>query len=102
MYTANSPAPISGALISKMVITRIHNGRLGWRADAQFPQATGSAGSIFDLDLNIGRNYTHEGRKTSLLTASCTDNDLKTHLQIGFEDGTSEETTLTQACSAGG
>jgi hypothetical protein len=91
-------APISGAVTTKIVITRIHNGRLGWRADAQFSQLTGGAGSIFDLDLNIGRNYTYEGRKTSLLSARCTDGNLTTHLQVGFEDGTSEESTLTQPC----
>jgi len=90
--------PISGALLTKVVITRIHNGRLGWRADAQFPQITGGAGSIVDLDLNIGRNYTYEGRKASVFSAGCTDGNLEAHLQVGFEDGTSQESTLTRPC----
>jgi len=95
-------APISGALLTKVVITRIHNGRRGWRADAQFPQVAGGAGSIWDLELNIGRQYTYEGGKASVFSAGCTDGNLEAHFQVGFDDGTSQESTLTDPCTREG
>jgi hypothetical protein len=95
-------APISGSLITKVVFTRIDNGRFGWLADAQMPQITGGSGSVVDLDLKIGRQYSYEGKKASVLSAKCTDGKLQAHLQVGFEDGTSGESTLTRACTPKG
>jgi hypothetical protein len=91
--------PISGALLTKITITHIDNGRFGRRADVQFPEVTGGSGSILDLALKIGRQYIYEGRKTSVLSTRCTDGELQARLQIGFEDGTSSETSLTRPCT---
>ncbi|MGH2939249.1 MAG: hypothetical protein ACRDPE_14150 [Solirubrobacterales bacterium] len=95
-------APISGSLITKVVFTRIHDGRFGWLADAQMPQITGGSGSVVDLDLKIGRQYSYEGKKASVLSAKCADGKLQAHFQVGFEDGTSGETTVTRACTPEG
>jgi hypothetical protein len=91
MYVYGSfTAPISGVLLTKVVVTRIHNGRFGWLADAQFPQVAGGSGSVVDLSLAIGRG---------VLSAKCTDGKLQFHLQAIFEDGTSGETEITRACT---
>jgi hypothetical protein len=92
-------APISGTLLTKIVITHIHNGRFGWLADTQLPQVTGGSGSVVDLSLKIGRQYSYEGRKASVLSARCIDGKLQAHLQTGFEDGTTAETTITRPCT---
>lgn len=103
MYAFGSfTAPISGTLLTKVVVTRIHNGRFGWLVNAQLPQVAGGSGSVLDLSLKIGRQYSNEGRKASVLSARCIDGKLQAHLKAGFEDGTSSETTLTRPCTPEG
>lgn len=91
--------PISGSLIIRVVFTRIHNGRFGWLADATLPQIAEGYGSLYDLNLTIGRQYGYEGRKASVLSARCIDGRLLSHLRASFEDGTSGEATISRACT---
>ena len=86
-------APISGALITKVVITRIHNGRLGRLADAQFPEVAGGSGSVDSLRLTLSHG---------VVAARCTDGKLQAHFKVDFEDGTSAETMVTRACTSEG
>lgn len=86
-------APISGTLLTKILITRIDNGRLGWRVDAQFPEVAGGSGSIVDLALQIGR--------PGVFSTGCTDGSIEAHLKVGFEDGTSEESMVSRPCKRG-
>jgi hypothetical protein len=90
--------PIDGSLITKVVFSRIHNGRFGWLADAELPQIAYGNGSLIDLQLQIGRRYAYEGRSMSVLSARCTDGKLLAHFQAGFEDGRTGEAALTSAC----
>jgi len=102
VYSYFSTPVITGPLVTNVVFRRIHNGRFGWLADAQLPQIAGGSGSVVDLDLKIGRQYSYEGKKASVLSAKCTDGKLQARLQVGFEDGTTGETTLTRACTPEG
>jgi hypothetical protein len=99
---ANFSNPISGSLLTKVTVTRIHHGRFGWLADAKLPQIAGGYGSVVDFSLAIGRQYAYKGRKVSVLLGRCADGELRVHFQAGFEDGTSGEAAIARACTATG
>lgn len=90
---------LKGSVVTKVVFSRIHDGRFGWLADATLPQLAGGDGSIIDLNLRIGRQYAYKGRRASVLSAKCTDGELRTHLQSRFEDGTSAEAEVVRVCT---
>ena len=83
-------APIKGALLAKVVITRIHNGQLGWLVDAKFPEVADGSGSISDLDLKLTR--------PGVFSTRCVDGKLEAAVRVGFEDGTTEESEVAQRC----
>ncbi|HEY2052589.1 MAG TPA: hypothetical protein VGH14_01490 [Solirubrobacterales bacterium] len=91
--------PLKGSLVTKVVFTRHHHGRFGWLADVTLPQIAGGAGSVIQLNLQIGRQYADKGSGASVLSARCTDGELRTHLQTRFEDGSSAEAEVARACT---
>jgi hypothetical protein len=63
------PAPT--AIVTKVAITRIHQGRFGLHIAAKIPRIAGGAGSVTDFDLEVGRKFTYKGQKKSFLMAGC-------------------------------
>lgn len=83
--------PISGTLLTKVTITRIHDNRLGWLVDAKFPQVAGGSGKLLKLHLTLGHG---------IVSSRCPDRKLEANARIGFEDGTSEESPPSGLCAA--
>jgi hypothetical protein len=94
--------PISGALTTKFVLTRIHDGRFGWFAAAKLPQIADGFGSVDSLDLNIGKRYVYKSRKVSVLSARCIDGELRGRLQTAFVTGANAEAEFVRACTPKG
>jgi hypothetical protein len=82
----NVPAPT--AIVVKVTITKIHEGRFGMRIQAQVPRIAGGAGSVTMFDLEVGRRYTYKGKKKSFLSAGCPTGIWVAKGQASFKDGT--------------
>jgi hypothetical protein len=103
MYAhASFGSPIGGSVNTKLVFTRIRDGRFGWRIDATLPQIAGGDGSLYGLRLTFGREYGYEGKKASVLSATCVDGKLVAHVRSSFDDGTSGAAEITRACTPKG
>lgn len=94
------PAPT--AIVVKATVTRIHRGRFGLHIAARIPKIAGGAGSPTRFTLKIGRRFTYEGRKRSLLTASCPTGRWVTRGHVVFSDQTQLGLTHVFPCTPEG
>jgi hypothetical protein len=98
-YVSN---PISGAIVTKVTITKHPHGRFGTLAVAKIPQIAGGSGSTTSFNLEIFKSV-KVGKKTiNPISAKCTDGELKVHVLGKFEDGTKAETEVIRACTPKG
>jgi hypothetical protein len=82
----NVPAPT--AIVTKATVTRIDRGRFGLEIGVEVPRIAGGSGSVTMFDLRVGRKFTYEGRRKSLLTASCPTGRWFTRGSVLFADDT--------------
>jgi hypothetical protein len=80
------PAPTT--FIVPIRIEKIHNGRYGYRVNAEIPKIAGGSGIPLSGSVTIGRKWTYKGKKHSYLNASCPDGRLQAIGQFSFKDGT--------------
>ena len=62
--------PIPAAIVTQGVVSKKG---AGLRSVARIPVIAGGSGSALDFKFKLGRDYTHKGRKRSLLAAKCPD-----------------------------
>jgi hypothetical protein len=91
------PAPTAIVVIAKL--TRIHNGQYGLRIEAQIPRIAGGSGSVTGFQLNVGRQYTYNGKPRSYLTARCPTGHYATRGHVEFSDGTQAGLTHVFPCT---
>lgn len=63
--------PVRTTLVLPLVISRRAKGRFGTVLSANIPTLAGGLGSVTEINLSIGRNYTYRGRRLSFISASC-------------------------------
>lgn len=66
--------PVPAAIVTKVVVSKKG---AGLRSVARIPVIAGGSGSALDFKFKLGRNYTHKGKKRSLLAAKCPDGKFK-------------------------
>lgn len=96
----NVPAPT--AIVTTVVISKIHHGRYGLKSVATVPKIAGGSGSPTSFDLTVNRKFTYKGKKVSYLTAKCPDGHLDAHGKAIFADGTSAEGSIIRKCTPKG
>ncbi len=64
-------APVRTTFILPLTISRRATGRFGTILSAPIPTLAAGLGSITEIDLTIGRNYTYRGQRHSFISASC-------------------------------
>jgi hypothetical protein len=95
-------APVSGAIVTTVKITKIHNGRYGLKSVASIPKIVGGSGSVKSFDLKIGKTYTYKGKKVSVLSARCSDGKLQAFATSLFSDGTKASAGIIRTCTSKG
>ena len=80
--------PIRTTLIVPVRIETIHNGRYGYRVQAEIPKIAGGAGIPISGSLRVGRKWTFKGKKHSYINARCADGHFQATGKFGFKDGT--------------
>ncbi len=97
--------PVGATFVLPMTIARNRKGQFGTVLTAKIPTLAGGLGSVTDIDLKIGRNYTYRGQRHSYISASCAAPagfpGAVFPLAKGsfyFADGRKLDTTLTRDC----
>lgn len=63
--------PTRITLILPLQISRRERGEFGTVLKARIPSLAGGLGSVTEIDLTVGRNYTYRGERYSFLSANC-------------------------------
>jgi hypothetical protein len=86
------------AAIPIWIAVRRAKGAHGYRLEASVPVIAGGSGSIVSLRLAIGRRWTYEGKRYSLLSGRCSADHLEFRTELSFEDDTLLRSTSVQPC----
>ncbi len=97
--------PVHATFVLPLTISHQGNQLFGTILSAKIPTLAGGLGSVTQIDLRIGRNYTYRGQRRSFVSASCPAPagfpGASFSLARGsfyFADGKKIETTLARAC----
>jgi len=63
--------PVQATFILPLAISHKAKGEFGTVLSARIPTLAGGVGSVTEIDLRIGRNYTYRGQRRSFISASC-------------------------------
>ncbi len=63
--------PFPSAFVVTFTVKQVDDGTYGTELSASLPQALGDWGFVNRIKMNIGRDYTYEGRRRGYLEASC-------------------------------
>ena len=94
------PAPTT--FVVPVRIETIHNGRYGYRVNAEIPKIAGGSGVPLSGSVTVGRKWTYKGKKHSFLNARCPDGRLQAVGQFSFKDGTRMKGTFLTPCQTKG
>jgi hypothetical protein len=91
------PAPT--AIVTRVTIRKIHQGRYGTRAVATVPVIAGGSGSVVHFDLAIHRLFKRHGKKQSYLLARCANGHFFAHAVAKYRNGSTMVGDVVRACS---
>ena len=94
--------PVAVAFVVPIRIETIHNGRYGYRVNAEVPKIANGAGIPISGSITIGRRWTYKGVKHSYVNARCPDGRLQAVGQFGFDDGTLLKGSFVNPCTGKG
>jgi hypothetical protein len=90
------PTPV--AFVVPIRIEKIHNGRYGYRVNAEIPKLAGGAGIPLSGSIKIGRKWTYKGKEHSYVNARCADGRLQALGEFSFKDSTVLKGTFVRPC----
>jgi hypothetical protein len=90
--------PTPAAILTKVQVKKIHNGRFGTEAVATIPKIAGGSGSVTAFNFKIDKKFSYRGRRVSVLTLKCPDGKILTRTRANFADGTSAQEELIRTC----
>lgn len=64
-------APVRATFVLALEISRRSEGQFGTVLSADLPRLAGGLGSITEIELQIGRQFSHRGQRHSFISASC-------------------------------
>lgn len=91
-------APVSGAIVTTVKISKVKNGRYGTKSIATVPKIAGGYGSVRSFSLTFDRGY----KNTPFLFAKCPDGHLNAKATSVFADGTRLTGTFVRSCTPKG
>jgi hypothetical protein len=95
-------APITGAIVTTVKISKIHKGRFGLLADATIPKIAGGSGSVTSFALKLNKGIKYKGKTYNPFSAKCTDGKLVVNAIGKFSDGTTTQAEIVRACTSKG
>lgn len=95
-------SPVSAAVVTRVQVSKIHNGRYGLKTVASVPKIAGGYGSPISFSLRVGKTFTYKGKKQSYLLAKCPDGHLNAKGVGVFSDGSRLAGSLVRSCTPKG
>lgn len=89
------PAPTALVVVAKVAKD---SGRYGYRITLKVPELAGGSGSLTGFEIKIGREWTHDGQRHSLLSADCPNGRFVNQLEAEFGDGTVLSGAFPDSC----
>lgn len=86
------------AIIVKVEIQRVHDGRYGFKVTADIPKIVNGYGTPLYARIKIGKKWQYKGKAHSYISASCPDGRLQAKVQSTFKDGTFLQGSLFKPC----
>jgi len=90
--------PVPTTFVVPIRIESIHNGRYGYRVNAEIPKIAGGYGIPISGSIKVGRKWTFKGERHSYLNAHCADGHFQAIGEFGFKDGTKLKGTFLRPC----
>jgi len=81
-----------------IVIEKIHDGRYGFKVEAEIPKIVNGYGTPLYGRLKIGKTWKYKGKTLSYANARCADGRLQAEGQFIFKDGTFLQGSLFKPC----
>jgi hypothetical protein len=69
-------SPVSASVVVPVTVSKVHNGRYGFKTVAKIPKIAGGYGSPVSFSLKVDRKFTYKGKQQSYLLAKCPDGHL--------------------------
>jgi hypothetical protein len=98
--------PVRITFVLPLFISQRKSGQFGAVLSARIPTLAGGLGSVSEIDLSLGRNYTYRGQRRSYLSASCAAPAGFTVVpfifargNFAFADGRTIEAKLSRSCT---
>lgn len=95
-------APVSGAIVTTVKISKVHNGRYGLKSIATIPKIAGGYGSVQSFKLTFHRSFTYKGKKQGYLLLQCPDGHINAKATSVFSDGTKLTGSFVRSCTPKG
>ncbi|HVY78618.1 MAG TPA: hypothetical protein VG898_08950 [Solirubrobacterales bacterium] len=95
-------SPVSAAVVTRVVVSKVHHGRYGLKTVATVPKIAGGYGSPISFSLRVGRKFAYRGKKQSYLLAKCPDGHLNAKGVGVFSDGSRLAGSLVRSCTPKG
>jgi hypothetical protein len=99
---AYTTVPVPVTFVVPIRIETIHNGRYGYRVEAEIPKLAGGAGIPISGSIHVERKWTYKGVEHSYINARCADGRLQAIGTFGFKDGTRLQGTFIRPCQVRG
>lgn len=95
-------SPVSAAVVTRVKVSKVRNGRYGLKTVASVPKIAGGYGSPISFSLRVGKIFTYKGKKQSYLLAKCPDGHLNAKGVGVFSDGSRLAGSLVRSCTPKG
>ncbi|HEY1853965.1 MAG TPA: hypothetical protein VGG40_05200 [Solirubrobacterales bacterium] len=90
--------PKPQTLLVPIVIEKVHDGRYGFRAEAELPEIAEGYGAPILAQATVGVTYKHAGKEVGFINARCSGGRLQVEGKLSFADGDYFPATLTSPC----
>jgi len=94
--------PIAAAIVTKTVVSKIHNGKYGTKSIATIPKIANGAGSVTSFTLTINKKFKYKGKQKSYLTARCPTGSLFAQGEAVFAGGSKAKGSVVRPCTPKG
>jgi hypothetical protein len=93
------PPPAEGTIRLVARIHQVGRGRVGSEVNIVIPTLSAGSGTLLDLQLELGRSFSQEGRPAAFVTARCRDGKLAAPMTAVLTDGTTVADESVRACT---
>lgn len=94
--------PVPTAIVTRVKIRKIREGRFGTRAIARIPVIAGGSGSVTRFAMKIKRTFQYRGKSQSYLLARCADRRFFAKGSVAFAGGPRLIGTVVRGCQIKG